>query len=838
MAKKLVIVESPSKAKTIEKILGKGYEVTASYGHVIDLPKTKIGIDVENNFEPKYQVIKGKGEVLKKLKEKSKKASTVYLASDQDREGEAIAWHISNYIKQPEKTKRIEFNEITKTAVNNAIKNPRDINKNLVNAQQARRLLDRIVGYKISPLLWKTINKNASAGRVQSVALKLICDLEDEIKSFVPQKYWEVGALLENGINLNLVEILKEKVDKIFDEEVVKKLKKELKGKSLTLDSIEIKKKTQRPPLVFKTSTLQQLASSYLGYGAIKTMRIAQQLYEGLSINGENRGLITYMRTDSTRISMDAINMAKDYITNHYGKEYVGYYVTKNSKSNVQDAHEGIRPSDINLDPEKIKDSLTNDQYKLYKLIWNRFLVSQFAAMKYEQMQINAVNGDYKFRGTINKVIFDGYYKIFKEEGEIKTADFPELKEGDSYLIEKLNVEEGITKPPTRYSEATLVKKLESEGIGRPSTYASIVETLKTREYVEIIEKRFHPTFLGYEVKNELEKNFEDIMNVKFTAIMEEDLDKIEEGNVQWVELLKKFYDSLEIHLEQYEKEIEKLKDRRIESDVLSSDGSPMLLKTGRFGKYLVSETNPEEKITIKGIAVEPEQIEAGKIFIKEEVEKLQANKKGIPTDFFTENDKRYMLKKGRFGEYLESEDYENDEKRMSLPLPIKQKYKKGTLNEVNGVLQINEEITAIINEDKKIIEEAGVCEKCGRPFEIKMGRFGKFLACTGYPECKNIKAIPKTKSTSEKKKTASKKTKAKKGTVEKTAAKKAASENITVKKVTSKKETAEKTSTKKTVSKTKATTKTKKPNSTKTTAKKSPTAKKTASKKSSSKGK
>ena len=315
MAKKLVIVESPSKAKTIEKILGRNYEVTASYGHVIDLPKTKIGIDVDNNFEPKYQVIKGKGELLKKLKEKSKKAPTVYLASDQDREGEAIAWHISNYIKQSDKIKRIEFNEITKTAINNAIKNPRNINENLVNAQQARRLLDRIVGYKISPLLWQTINRNASAGRVQSVALKLICDLEDEIKSFVPKKYWEVNAVLKNDIKLNLVEILKEKVDKIFDEEVVKKLKKDLENESLTLDKIEIKKKSQRPPLVFKTSTLQQLASSYLGFGAKKTMSVAQQLYEGLVIDGENKGLITYMRTDSTRVSVDAMNMAKDYIT-------------------------------------------------------------------------------------------------------------------------------------------------------------------------------------------------------------------------------------------------------------------------------------------------------------------------------------------------------------------------------------------------------------------------------------------------------------------------------------------------------------------------------------------
>ena len=742
MARKLVIVESPSKAKTIEKILGRNYEVVASYGHVIDLPKTKIGIDVENNFEPQYKVIKGKGEVLKKLKEKAKSANAVYLASDQDREGEAIAWHISNYIKQPDKVKRIEFNEITKTAVNNAIKNPRDINDNLVNAQQARRLLDRIVGYKISPLLWKIINRNASAGRVQSVALKLICDLEDEINAFVPQKYWEVSALIEKDINLNLVKIADEKVDRIFDEKVVKKLKKDLKDESLTIEKIEVKKKSQRPPLVFKTSTLQQLASSYLGYGASKTMRIAQQLYEGLPIDGENKGLITYMRTDSTRISVDALNMAKDYITKNYGEKYVGKYVVKNSKSNVQDAHEGIRPSDINLVPDDIKVYLTNEQYRLYKLIWDRFLVSQFAAMQYEQMQINAVNGDYSFRGTINKVIFDGYYKIFKDEDEIKTGDFPELKEGNVHPIDKLNVEEGITKPPTRFSEATLVKKLESEGIGRPSTYASIVETLKSREYVELIEKRFYPTYLGYEVKDELVKNFKDIMNVKFTANMEKELDKVEEGTVEWVQLLRTFYDSLEKDIDKFEKEIDKIKNRRIVSDVLDSEGNPMVLKTGLYGKYLISETNEKEKISLKGIAISPEVLKKGEIFVKEEVEKLQNNKKGILTDYFDEEGNRYVLKVGRFGEYLESENYEKDEKRMSLPAELKQKYKKGAVIELDGVLQISDEMKRLQEIDRKIIEEAGTCEFCGKPYEIKTGRFGKFLACTGYPECKTIKNI------------------------------------------------------------------------------------------------
>ena len=697
---------------------------------------------MENNFEPQYKVIKGKGEVLKKLKEKAKSANAVYLASDQDREGEAIAWHISNYIKQPDKVKRIEFNEITKTAVNNAIKNPRDINDNLVNAQQARRLLDRIVGYKISPLLWKIINRNASAGRVQSVALKLICDLEDEINAFVPQKYWEVSALIEKDINLNLVKIADEKVDKIFDEKVVKKLKKDLKNESLTLEKIEVKKKSQRPPLVFKTSTLQQLASSYLGYGASKTMRIAQQLYEGLAINGENKGLITYMRTDSTRISVDALNMAKDYITKNYGEKYVGKYVVKNSKSNVQDAHEGIRPSDINLVPDDIKAYLTNEQYRLYKLIWDRFLVSQFAAMQYEQMQINAVNGDYNFRGTINKVIFDGYYKIFKDEDEIKTGDFPELKEGNVHPIDKLNVEEGITKPPTRFSEATLVKKLESEGIGRPSTYASIVETLKSREYVELIEKRFYPTYLGYEVKDELVKNFKDIINVKFTANMEKELDKVEEGTVEWVQLLRTFYDSLEKDIDKFEKEIDKIKNRRIVSDVLDSEGNPMVLKTGLYGKYLISETNEKEKISLKGIAISPEVLKKGEIFVKEEVEKLQNNKKGILTDYFDEEGNRYVLKVGRFGEYLESENYEKDEKRMSLPAELKQKYKKGAVIELDGVLQISDEMKRLYEIDRKIIEEAGVCEFCGKPYEIKTGRFGKFLACTGYPECKTIKNI------------------------------------------------------------------------------------------------
>ena len=745
MAKKLVIVESPSKAKTIEKILGKGYEVEASYGHVIDLPKTKIGVDIENNFEPHYQVIKGKGEVLKKLKDKAKKADAVFLASDMDREGEAIAWHISNYIKVPDKTKRIEFNEITKTAINNAIKHPRNIDENLVNAQQARRVLDRIVGYKISPLLWKIISKNASAGRVQSVALKLVCDLEDEIRSFIPQKYWEVSVLTDQGIELGIYEIASEKTDRIFDEKIMKKLKKDLDKKNLTVFKIKVSKKTQKPPLVFKTSTLQQLASSYLGYATNKTMRVAQQLYEGLSIDGENVGLITYMRTDSTRVSNDSMEDAKKYIEKNFGKEYVGKYVPAKGKGNVQDAHEGIRPTDITLEPDRLKDSLSSEQYRLYKLIWERFLVSQFSSMKYDQMQINAQNGDYIFRGTINKVTFDGYYKIFKDEDEIKTADFPEIKEGDELHVKELKIKEGVTKPPARYSEASLVKKLESEGIGRPSTYASIIETLKNRNYAEIVDKRFIPTVLGYEVKTELERHFNQIMNIKFTANMEEELDGIESGEIKWVELLSKFYGDLEKDLNKFEKEIQELQDRRIEADIMCANGTEaMILKTGRFGKYLICESNPDEKVSLKGVAIPKEEMEAGKLIVKEKVEVIEAEKKGMPTDHYTKDGARLFVKKGRFGEYLESENYETDEIRIPLPYKVKLELKKGKSRVEDGVFIIHEELEKMLFEDQQIITEAGPCEKCGKPFEIKIGRFGRFLACTGYPDCKNIKKIPK----------------------------------------------------------------------------------------------
>lgn len=738
MKKFLVIVESPSKAKTIEKILGKNYEVQASYGHVVDLPKSTLGIDIENGFIPKYKTIKGKGELLKKLKTKAKSSDIIYLASDLDREGEAIAWHISNYIKLPEKMKRIVFNEITATAIKNAIKKPREIDINLVDAQQTRRLLDRIVGYKISPLLWKTINRNASAGRVQSVTLKIICDLEDEIKSFVPKKYREFSVLLKNNIELKLSKIDGEKVDKIFDETFELKL-----PEYILATKVDIKKKTQRPPLVFKTSTMQQLAASYLGFSASKTMRIAQQLYEGLEIAGQTKGLITYMRTDSTRVSKEAQEQAAKYIEQNLGKEYVGKYFSKDK--NAQDAHEGIRPSYMELEPDKISGYLSKDQNKLYNLIWRRFITSQIAAVKYDQLHIIANEANLEFSGTVNKITFDGYYKYQKSQEDIITQDLPDIKENDKLEIDKILTKDGITKASARYTEATIIKKLETEGIGRPSTYASIIDTLLTREYVILEDKKLVPTNLGYDVKEELEEHFKNIMNIKFTANMENELDEIADGKKEWHKILKEYYNSLEKDIDKYENDINKLKELKVLTDVLDSSKKPMLLKTGIYGKYLISETNEEEKISLKGIEVPKEEIKQGYVKVKEKVEKLIEEKKGTLTDY-EEDGVKFYQKLGRFGAYLESENYAEDKKRLTLSPLIRAKLKKGEIKVEDGLLHISQYILKEKEENERIIKQAGLCEKCSKPFIIKKGRFGKFLACSGYPECKNIKNIKKSK--------------------------------------------------------------------------------------------
>lgn len=748
--KNLVIVESPAKAKTIEKILGKNFQVVASFGHVRDLPKSKLGVDVENNFTPSYSTIKGKGDVIKNLKALAKKSDKVYLASDPDREGEAIAWHIAYALKLDENdTNRIEFNEITEHAIKESITHPRQIDMNKINAQQARRILDRLVGYGISSLLWKSIASNTSAGRVQSVALKLICDLENEIKKFEPVKFWEVKGDFSNKLKLALYKVEGKKVDRLTDGNIVKEIKS-IEKKEFTISEAKVSKRTKNSPLPLKTSTLQQLASSYLGFSASKTMRVAQGLYEGIDVNGTHKGLITYMRTDSTRISEDAQEMAKNYILENFGKEYLGVKKESKSKQKIQDAHEAIRPTDINLTPSILEVSLNKDQLKLYKLIWERFLISQLAPMKYEQFELVATYDKFDFRGTINKIIFDGYYKIFKDEDELPLGDFPEIKIGDKTKLEKLHIKEDFTKPPSRFTESSLVKKLEAEGIGRPSTYALIIETLKKREYVKIEGKSFIPTELGFEIEDALDKNFPIIMNVKFTAEMENQLDEVAEGEENWITLLSVFYKELKEYIDKFAEKVEEEANRRIESDVPCSCGKGnMILKTGRFGRYLAcpevdKDGECKEKISLKGIDIPAEEIKQGKIFVRDKVEELVKTKQGKATDVKTENGDMYLLKVGRFGSYLESEKYAQDNLRMPLPPEIRKALANNQIQEKDGVMQINAELSKLLAEDEKILKEAGVCEKCGRPFKIGRGRWGKFLACTGYPECKNIRKIDK----------------------------------------------------------------------------------------------
>lgn len=745
--KNLVIVESPAKAKTIEKILGSNFNVTASFGHIRDLPKSTLGVDVENGFKPNYSTIRGKGEITKNLKELAKKADKIYLASDPDREGEAIAWHIAHTLKLDEnENNRIEFNEITSSAIREAIKHPRKIDVDKVNAQQARRILDRLVGYGISPLLWKTISSNTSAGRVQSVALKLICELEDTIKNFIPEKFWDIKGKFNEKLELVLYKIDEQKIDKLKDEKLVKRVES-LEKEKFHVESAKVNKKVKNPPLPLKTSTLQQLASSYLGFPASKTMRVAQGLYEGINIEGTHKGLITYMRTDSTRISEEAKESAKEYIINNFGKEYLGKDTPKKSEKkqeNVQDAHEGIRPTDINYEPKSLAKYLDKDQLKLYTLIWERFLISQLAPMKYDQFELICEKDKVQFRGVLNKITFDGYYKIFKDEDEIPLGDFPEIKTGDDMELSKLLIKEDYTKPPARLTESSLIKKLESDGIGRPSTYATIIDTLKKREYVSLKGKSFVPTELGYEVKHVLNEHFQDIMNEKFTADLENKLDEIAEGKENWQKILEKFYNGLSKNIDKYKAEVEKDENKIIVSDVECPCGNGyMILKNGRFGRYLACQNEEcKEKYSLKGIEIPMEDIQAGKIHVKDILKEKMDAKRGKLTDIKTDDGAVMLLKLGRFGSYLESENYSSDNIREPLPTEIRKLLAQGTVEEKNGVVLLKEKIDAIKDEEKKILAKAGVCEKCGKPFKVGRGRWGKFLACTGYPECKNIKKI------------------------------------------------------------------------------------------------
>ena len=607
MADKLIIVESPAKANTIKKFLGGSTKVVASMGHIRDLPKSKLGVDLENDFEPEYINIRGKGDLIKSLKKDAKKAKKIYLATDPDREGEAIAWHLDYILKEEhDRIVRVTFNEITKGAVQKAIKEPRNIDLNVVDAQQARRVLDRIVGYQISPLLWKKVKRGLSAGRVQSVAVKLIVEREEEIEKFIPEEYWNIYADLKDneskkqfeakfyGKNNKKIEIhSKEEIDKILEDiENAKYVVKEVKKGE--------KKRNAAPP--FTTSTMQQEASRKLGFTLKKTMSVAQGLYEGVKIPEKGSvGLITYMRTDSTRISEVARQAAKEHIVNTYGEQYYENRYYK-AKKDSQDAHEAIRPTYADLEPDKIKDSLTKDQYKLYKLIYNRFMASQMSSAIYNTMAVTIDADGYTFKANGQSIKFKGFMVLYVEgtdQEEQEAGMLPELKEGQEVEKIKINPKQSFTEPPARYTEASLVKALEEKGIGRPSTYSPTITTILERRYIEKQQKQLVPTELGKIVNKLLVENFTDIVNVEFTADIESQFDNIAEGKEEWKQMIRDFYGPFKKELDEAEKNLEHIEIKDEVSDVKCDKcGRMMVYKYGRFGKFLACPGYPECKNT------------------------------------------------------------------------------------------------------------------------------------------------------------------------------------------------------------------------------------------------
>ncbi len=706
--KALVIVESPAKSKTIRKILGDSYTIEASYGHIRNLPTKdaateNLGFDISHDFEPKFEIIPGKQKVVTRLNDLAKKADKIYLASDPDREGEAIAWHVRQVLKVPDdKVYRIVFNEITPKAVKNSVENPRAIDMDMVQAQQTRQILDKLVGFKLSPVLWKQIgNRNLSAGRVQSVALRMICEREDEIEAFVPQEYWSIHANLDKDGKVFEAELSKIKgksVEKtIKNQEEAQKIVDFLTSYPDDFDVSKVTKKTtkRKPTAPFITSTLQRAASSKLGFGVQKTMQVAQKLYEGIEIDGTPVGLITYMRTDSVRISDDAHAMAKDFITANYGPEYypekTNVYVK--GKQNVQDAHEAIRPSYPERTPDSIKKYLDNDQYKLYKLIWEKFISSQMIAAEVANKSIEITAGDYTLKAGTSKVTFDGFLKVYndaEEEEQEAEAKIPDLEQGDKVKCKKVEPKQHFTQPPPRYNEASLVKALEEYGIGRPSTYATIITVIQTRKYVEKKNKVLFPTLLGRTVSKQLCAQFKDIMDYKFTAGMESKLDEIADKKAVWNKVLKDFYTPFIENVNSVMKTAEKV---RIETKIKCPNcGKPMLVRTSRQGnQFLGCSGYPECKtvMSLNAISEEPQEDEN-----KPAEEKCEEKCEKCGADM--------VFKTGPYGKYLECV---NEDCKFRKP------YRRST-----GVK----------------------CPKCGNGVivERKSKRGTVFFGCDKYPEC------------------------------------------------------------------------------------------------------
>lgn len=702
--KSLVIVESPAKSKTIKKILGDSFQIEASYGHIRNLPtkdpKTdNLGFDVENNFEPKFEIIPGKQAVVKKLNDLAKKFDKIYIASDPDREGEAIAWHVRQVLKVPdEKINRIEFNEITPKAVKYSVEHPRVINMDMVQAQQTRQILDKLVGYKLSPVLWKQMGSyNLSAGRVQSVALRMICEREDEIEAFVSQEYWSIHADLDKEGKIFEAEVSKYKdkpIEKtIPNEQEAQKIVEDLKKSEFVISKVTNKTTKRKPTAPFITSTLQRAASSKLGFGVQKTMQVAQKLYEGIELENGAVGLITYMRTDSVRVSDDAMNMAKDFILNNYGEKY--YPETPNvyvkGKQNVQDAHEAIRPSYPDKTPESIKQYLDNDQYRLYKLIWEKFMSSQMSNAEMANKSIEITSGDYTLKAGTSKITFDGFLKLYNDSEDEKVEDskIPDLEKGDKVECKKINPKQHFTQPPPRYNEASLVKALEEYGIGRPSTYATIITVIQTRKYVEKKDKALHPTILGRAVSKQLVEQFANIMDYKFTAGMEEKLDKIADKKAVWNKVLKDFYDPFIKEVNSVMQTAQKI---NIETKfVCPNCGKPMVLKNGKTGsQFLGCSGYPECKTALSLNVIQ--ELEENDNEKTQEICEEKCDKCGADMVF----------KLGPYGKYMEC---------INIECKNRKPYRKST-----GV----------------------VCPKCGKGeiVERKSKRGTVFFGCNKYPDC------------------------------------------------------------------------------------------------------
>ena len=698
----LLIVESPAKAKTIAKFLGKNFTVKASVGHIRDLPKSKLGIDVENNFEPNYITIRGKGDVIKELKKEAKKADNIYLATDPDREGEAISWHLAKILNLDEnKEIRIEFNEITKDAIKKASKNPRKINIDLVDAQQARRILDRLVGYNISPLLWKKIEKGLSAGRVQSVALKLVIDREREIMEFKPEEYWtlelEVKKQKKKFTSKYVGNYKNDKVNKvkIKNENEINEILKSLDKEKINVLKTDKSKSYSKPSAPFTTSSLQQEANRRINFTAKKTMMVAQQLYEGVNVKGEGSiGLVTYIRTDSFRLSDEAISSAKEFISGNYGEKYFlnrVYSKPKKSENKVQDAHEAIRPTSVFRNPESIKDSLTNDQYKLYSLIWKRFVASQMVDAEYDVTKVLLNNNNNIFEANGKVLTFDGYKAVYKYSDESESKLLPVVEAGEQLEISTILPEQHFTQPPARYTEASLIKDLEERGIGRPSTYAPTITTITSRDYIVKDKNYLVPTDMGFLVTEMMEKYFANIVNDKFTAELENNLDEIASGKKEWNDVIKDFYGGFRKELDVAEKEMEEIEIKDEVSDVKCENcGAFMVIKKGRYGKFLACPNYPDCKNT----------------------KPLNSAEQAEETDEVCENCGSKMLKrKGRYGEFLACSNY--PECKNTKP--------------ILKTIDVN-------------------CPLCGGKIAVKFSKAGRrFFGCTNYPDCKYMSWLEPT---------------------------------------------------------------------------------------------